>query len=94
MLFLEIQQGEFINGRINHTSVHWKPTIIPAENTTEYVTLGSLYGKAQGFNLDDIFLPKGYYLTGSMINFIIIKIFFSIDRQSVKNLMKLFFFRN
>ncbi|XP_057334295.1 uncharacterized protein LOC130673336 [Microplitis mediator] len=68
MITIEIQEGQLVNGIVNRTSVKWKKDLgyLP-ENGPESVKLNYNF---KSFNLDDIELPFGQFVTG--VKFILV----------------------
>lgn len=65
MITLQIQEGHLVNGEIDPSSVKWRTDGgHPADGPTQTVRLSY---KIRGFNLDDIKMPDGQFVTGTKV---------------------------
>ncbi|CAG5075916.1 Protein of unknown function [Cotesia congregata] len=69
VITLQIQEGHLVNGEIDPSSVKWRTDGgHPADGPTQTVQLSY---KIRGFNLDDINMPDGQFVTG--VKFVVTK---------------------
>ncbi|XP_044583656.1 uncharacterized protein LOC123264427 [Cotesia glomerata] len=69
VITLQIQEGHLVNGEIDPSSVKWRTDGgHPADGPTQIVRLSY---KIRGFNLDDIKMPDGQFVTG--VKFVVTK---------------------